>query len=411
MERHILHLDLDTFFVSVERLQNSSLYGKPVIVGGTSDRGVVASCSYEARQFGVHSAMPIRLAKQLCPQAIMVKGDYDAYSKYSQMVTEILSEKAPVIEKASIDEHYLDLTGMDRYFGCKKWASELRQKVIKETGLPISFGLSVNKTVSKIATGQAKPNGELNIDTGNEKPFLAPLSIKKIPMIGDKTFIRLRNMGVSKVGTIQQMDVELMHRVLGDNGVTIWNKCNAIDTSPVVPYSERKSMSTERTFDKDTIDMQFLKRTITGMVDQLAFDLRKDQKLTACISVKVRYSDFNTNQMQQKINYTASTTKLTERALALFEKVYNRRVLIRLVGVKFTDIISGSEQIDLFNDVATQINLNRAMDSIRLRFGSDIIKKAILAPGKDEENKPKTLKTDPFGRADRNSSAGGKVGI
>ncbi len=378
MDRNILHLDLDTFFVSVERLQNSVLNGKPVIVGGTSDRGVVASCSYEARQFGVHSAMPIKMARQLCPQAIFIRGDYDAYSRYSRMVTDILTDKAPVVEKASIDEHYLDLSGMDKYFGCLKWASELRQKVIKETGLPISFGLSVNKTVSKIATGQAKPNGQIKVDTGTEKPFLAPLSIKKIPMIGDKTFIRLRNMGVSKVGTIQQMDIELMHKVLGDNGVTIWNKCNGIDTSPVVPCSERKSISKEETFDKDTIDMQYLKKVITSMVDMLAFDLRKEQKLTACIAVKVRYSDFNTNQMQKKITYTASTTKLTEYALALFEKVYSRRVLIRLVGVKFTDIVPGSEQIDLFNDVATQINLNRAMDSIRMRFGKEIIKKAVI---------------------------------
>ena len=377
MERMILHLDMDTFFVSVERLINSELIGKPVIVGGTSDRGVVASCSYEARRFGVHSAMSSKLAKQLCPEAIFIRGDYDSYTKYSDIVTEILKERAPVVEKASIDEHYIDLTGMDRYFGSNKFASELRQKIIRETGLPISFGLSVNKTVSKVATGQAKPNGQLQIISGLEKPFLAPLSIKKIPMIGDKTYIQLRNMGISHVGTIQQMEVELFQKVLGENGVSIWRKCNGIDNTPVVPYSERKSMSKESTFDKDTINMELLKKTIVSMVDDLAFDLRKQELLTSSISVKIRYSDFNTEQVQQKISYTASTTKLTEKAMELFKKVYTRRVLLRLVGVKFSNLVHGTEQIDLFNDVITQVNLNKALDSIKLRFGSDKVMKAI----------------------------------
>ena len=237
--------------------------------------------------------------------------------------------------------------------------------------------MSINKTVSKVATGQAKPNGQLYINTGGEKLFLAPLSIKKIPMIGDKTYTQLRNMGVSYVGTVQQMDVELMQRVLGENGVSIWRKCNGIDNTPVVPYSEKKSMSKEQTFDKDTINMEQLKKTIVGMVDELAFDMRKDQLLTSCISVKIRYSDFNTEQMQQKITYTASTTKLTEKALELFKKVYSRRVLLRLVGVKFSGLVHGTEQIDLFNDVATQVSLNKALDSIRMRFGSDKVMKAI----------------------------------
>src|SRR5690554_1087033 len=221
MEKHIVHCDLDTFFVSVERLQNAELKGKPVLIGGGSDRGVVASCSYEARKYGVHSAMPMRLARQLCPQAILVKGDMDQYSKYSAMVTEIISENAPIVEKASIDEHYLDLSGMDKFFGCWKWTQELRQRIIKETGLPISFGLSINKTVSKIATGEAKPCGERKVDGGTEKSFLAPLSIRKIPMVGEKSYMLLRNMGVSKCLTLQQMDVFTLRRVMGENGVSI----------------------------------------------------------------------------------------------------------------------------------------------------------------------------------------------
>src|ERR1043165_2977562 len=160
MERQVMHMDLDSFFVSVERRINPSLEGKPVLVGGSSDRGVVASCSYEARSFGIHSAMPMRMAKQLCPQAIIVKGDHDKYSEYSDQVTEIIKERVPVFEKASIDEFYVDLTGMDKFFGCYKLASEIRSKIIRETDLPISFALSSNKTVSKIGTGEVKPNNQ-----------------------------------------------------------------------------------------------------------------------------------------------------------------------------------------------------------------------------------------------------------
>src|SRR5210317_1256504 len=181
--RSIVHMDLDTFFVSCERLLDSRLNGKPVLIGGTSDRGVVASCSYEARRFGIHSAMPMRMAKQLCPEAVILRGNSGIYSKYSTMVTDIIKENVPLYEKSSIDEFYIDLSGMDKFFGSYKLASELRNKVIKETGLPISFGLSINKTVAKIATGEAKPNNKIRISKGTEKPFLAPLSIRKIPMV------------------------------------------------------------------------------------------------------------------------------------------------------------------------------------------------------------------------------------
>lgn len=376
MERSIMHLDLDTFFVSVERLHNSSLIGKPVIIGGYADRGVVASCSYEARAFGVHSAMPGRMAKQLCPEAIWVRGDMDSYSKYSNTVTEILKESAPLVEKASIDEHYLDLSGMDQYFGCWKWAKELRGKIIKETGLPISFGLSENKTVSKIATGQAKPNGELNINYGTEKAFLAPLSSRKIPMIGEKTYKMLSNMGLNTIRTIQEMPQELMHNVLGENGSTIWKKANGIDSSLVVPYHEQKSMSAEQTFLKDTIDMVFLRKTLIGMIDSLAYDLRKDNRLTGCITIKIRYSNFDTHTEQKKVPFTSSDMYLSDVAHMLFKKLYSRRMLIRLIGVKFSNLVSGSYQINLFDDDVKDINLNLAMDSIRNRFGKEYVLRA-----------------------------------
>ncbi|MCB0402673.1 MAG: DNA polymerase IV, partial [Flavobacteriales bacterium] len=264
MNRQIVHIDLDSFFVSVERLINPKLIGKPVLVGGTGDRGVVASCSYEARGFGIHSAMLMKTARLLCPEAIVVRGDSGQYSKYSDIVTEIIGEEVPLYEKTSIDEFYIDLTGMDRFFGCYKLATELRKRVTRETNLPISFALSANKTVSKVGTGEAKPNGQKEIPFGTEKNFLAPLSIRKIPMVGEKTYHLLRGMGITWIRTLQEMPIELLKQVLGDNGTAIWKKANGIDHSQVIPYSERKSISTERTFDKDTIDVKALKGVLIG---------------------------------------------------------------------------------------------------------------------------------------------------
>ena len=386
MERTIVHMDLDSFFVSVERLMDSSLLGKPVIIGGTSDRGVVASCSYEARKFGVHSAMPSRMARQLCPHAIFIRGDMDQYSKYSRNVTDIIELEAPLFEKASIDEHYLEITGMDKYVkNSMLWAHELREKIIKETGLPISFGLSENKTVSKIATGESKPNGEKQILYGLEKSFLAPLSIRKIPGIGEKTNATLQKMGISKIETIQSMPMIAMQRVLNENGASIWRKANGIDKSPIEPYTEQKSMSKETTFDKDTTDATLLQNMLVTMTDTLAYDLRKLKKVTGCVTLKLKYSDFQTHTFQASIPYTASDHVLLQKVTELFMKNFNRRVLIRLIGVKFSNLVSGFNQINLFEDTEEKINLYSALDKIRKRFGENAIGRAVgLKEKKDD---------------------------
>jgi len=376
IKRQIVHLDLDTFFVSVERLKNSALVGKPVLVGGSSDRGVVAACSYEARAFGIHSAMPMKLARQLCPQATIIRGDHEQYSHYSDVITDIVKESVPVYEKSSIDEFYMDLTGMDTFFGCYKVATELRNKIIKNTGLPISFALSGNKTVSKVGTGEAKPNGYKEIPLGDEKIFLAPLSIRKIPMVGEKTYHLLRNMGIEKVKTVQEMPVQLMEQVLGENGTVIWKKANGIDNSPVEAYSERKSISTECTFDKDTIDVAHLKSVLISMTEKLAFQLRDEQKLTACVTIKIRYSDFNTYTIQSRIPYTAVDHVLIDRAKELFDKLYQKRMLIRLIGIRFSHLVHGSYQIGLFDTTVEQVQLYQAMDKLRKRFGKDAIQRA-----------------------------------
>ena len=334
-------------------------------------------CSYEARRFGVHSAMPIKLARNLCPHGIYIRGDMDAYSRCSDEITAIIAEKAPAFEKASIDEHYIDMTGMERFYGTFKWTHELRESIIKKTGLPISFGLSINKTVSKVATGECKPDGERQIRYGTEKSFLAPLSIRKIPMIGEKTYILLRNMGIEKVYTLQEMPLEVMQRVFGENGTMMWKKANGIDNSPVVQYSERKSISTEDTFDKDTIDVIKLKNIIAKMVEKLAFQLRSANKLTSCITVKIRYSDFNTFTHQAKIQYTSADHILIPKTKELFEKLFTKRMLIRLVGVKFSGLVGGNQQINLFDDTAEMYNLYQAMDKMRRKYGDDIVKRCI----------------------------------
>lgn len=371
-----MHMDLDTFFVSVERLLNSGLVGKPVIIGGMSDRGVVSSCSYEARKYGVHSAMPMKMARQLCSEAVVIRGDMDAYSKHSRMVTDIISESAPLYEKASIDEHYLDISGMDRFFGCMQWTRELRQRIITETGLPISCGLSVNKTVSKIGTGEAKPNGEIEIPLMQVMDFLSPLSIRKIPMIGQRTFHLLRSMGIGTIGTLGQIPMEMMESLLGKNGLVIWRKANGIDPTPVEQYSERKSIGSERTFQRDTMDVDGLRDLLTSMVEKLAFQLRKEEKLVSIVTVKIRYSNFDTHSLQKRIPYTSFDHVLMPVARELFDRLYQRRMLIRLVGVRFSGLIRGTQQLNLFEDTSEMVHLYLAVDRMRKRFGSGALQRA-----------------------------------
>jgi DNA polymerase IV len=377
LSRNIVHFDLDTFFVSVERLIRPELVGKPVIIGGTSDRGVVASCSYEARKFGVHSAMPMKMARALCGDAILVRGDMEIYSKYSHTVTDIIAEKAPVYEKASIDEHYLDVTGMDRFFGLQKWSHELRETIINNTGLPISFGLSVNKTVSKIATGEAKPNGERYVEHDAVQPFLSPLSIRKIPGIGEKTYRLLRSMGVVTIDTLSHIPIDMMERVMGKNGLVIWEKANGIDRTPVYPYHEAKSVSTETTFEQDSIDIIRMKEILVKMVEKITFELRDKQKLTACVTVKIRYSNFDTHTLQKQIPYTAFDHQLIPVVKELFDRLYQRRMLIRLIGVRFSSLISGNPQLNMFDDNVEMVNLYQALDRIRRKYGQKSVRRGV----------------------------------
>lgn len=376
MDRNIIHLDLDAFFVAVECKKDARLKGRPLIVGGKSRRGVVAACSYEARAFGIHSAMPMYLAMQLCPEATIISGDMEAYSQMSHEVTEIIADKAPLFEKASIDEFYIDASGMDKFFGAFTWAVELRKKIIKESGLPISLGMSINKLVSKVATGEFKPNAEKHIEAGDEQHFLSPLSVDKLPMVGKQTSTFLYDMGVRTVGTLREMPLKFLVSAFGKNGISLWNKAHGMDDSPVVSYSEQKSISTESTFEEDTIDVKRLKSILIAMVEKVAFQLREQKKLTSCITVKIRYANFDTETKQIHIPYTSSDHIILKVVQELFDKLYNRRMLIRLVGVRLSNLVYGNHQISLFDDTEEAINLYEEMDYIKHKFGVEKLVRA-----------------------------------
>lgn len=390
-QRTIAHFDLDCFFVSVECQRDSRLSGQPLLVGGSSDRAVVAACSYEARRYGIHSAMPMKTALRLCPHAIVRSGDMELYSTKSREITEIIAGKAPLYEKSSIDEFYLDLSGMDKFFGSLKWTTALRKAIMKESGLPISFGLASNKLVSKVATDEAKPNGQLEILFGNEKSFLAPLAVEKIPMVGRETGAQLRRRGVETVKTLSEVPISLLEAWMGKTGIALWKKANGIDESPVVPFYEQKSISTESTFPADTIDMEFLHAELVRMTEKIAFELRQQNKLTGCITLKLRYSDFETVTKQMSIPYCCADHVLLEKVKELFKKLYDRRLLVRLIGVRFSHLVQGNYQISLFDDKQEMIALYQAIDQIKNRFGWEYLMKGtnVVPPDRKNRQAPK----------------------
>ena len=371
----IAHFDLDSFFVSVEILNNLSLKGKPVIVGG-AERGVVAACSYEARKFGVHSAMPSSQAKRLCPQAIFVKGNYAEYSRYSRWVTEIIASRAPLFEKASVDEFYLDLTGMDKYFDALQWTIDLRQQIINDTGLPISFGLANNKMVAKMATNEAKPNGFLQVPFGKEKEFLAPLDVNKIPGVGEQTEQVLKHMGINIIADIHKNTPDELEKKLGKWGIDLWNKAQGIHSSKVVPYHEAKSISTENTFDENVLDMKFLMSEVVRMTERIAYELRQEGKVAGCIAVKIRYPDFQTTSRQTTIPYTAAEDEMIPVVNDLFHKLYKKGTPVRLLGVRLSELTNNAVQTNLFSDKEKKTDLYKAIDDVKNRFGKSSVLRA-----------------------------------
>jgi len=374
--RIIAHFDLDAFFVSVECLLNPSLKGIPLLVGGHSERGVVAACSYEARKYGIHSAMPMKRAMQLCPHATVVGNARGEYTKYSRIVTEIIASKAPLFEKASIDEFYLDLTGMNRFFDPYQWTIDLREEIIAETKLPISFALASNKMVAKIATNEAKPNGYLHVPAGSEREYLAPLAVNKIPGVGENMYKGLLEMGIRTIRDLSLVPaVELEHR-FGKYGLDLYNKSRGVHEGEVVPYYEAKSISTENTFEENKTDMDFLMAELVRMTERVAYELRQDNKTAGCIAVKIRYPDFETTSRQTTIPYTFYDDELIAKAKELFHKLYRVGQPIRLLGVRLSELTGEAMQTNLFQDTGKKIQLYKAIDDVKNRWGKYSIVKA-----------------------------------
>jgi DNA polymerase IV len=375
-QRIIAHFDLDAFFVSVECINDPSLKGKPLIVGGSQERGVVAACSYEARAYGIQSAMPMHRAMKLCPHATVVKGTRGEYSRYSRWVTEIIANKAPLFEKASIDEFYLDLTGMDKYFDPFKWTIDLREEIMSTTGLPISFGLASNKLVAKIATNEAKPNSYLQVPPGMERAFLAPLKVNKIPGVGDHMYHSLRTIGIETIDDLSAQSADFLENQFGKYGRELWNKAHGIHTSEVHEYHEAKSVSTENTFHENLKDVNELLTELVHQTEKVAYELRQDNKMAGCIAVKIRYADFETTSRQTTIPYTFYDDELILQARELFHKLWRKGEPVRLLGVRLSELTSEAVQTNLFADVEKKAGLYKAIDEVKNRFGRGSISKA-----------------------------------
>ena len=372
----IAHFDLDSFFVSVEILKDPSLKGKPVIVGGHNEKGIVTTCTYEARKFGVHSAMPMKTAMRLCPQAIVVSGTYSEYSRYSKWVTQIIASRAPLFEKASVDEFYIDLQGMDKFFDPLKWTIDLRELIMNETGLPISFGIAKNKMVAKMATNEAKPNGFLQVPLGKEKEFLAPLEVNKIPGVGEQSNKILQYHGIKLIGDIQQATPENLEKLLGKWGYELWNKAQGNHTSTIEEYREPKSISTENTFEENVMDVEFLMSEIVRMTEKICFELRREEKVTGCVTIKLRYPDFETTSRQASIPYTSADDEIIPVAKALFHKLYKKGKPIRLLGVRLSDFNNDALQANLFHDTKRKNVLYKTVDEVKNRFGKSSVVRA-----------------------------------
>ncbi len=372
----IAHFDLDSFFVSVEILKDPSLKGKPVIVGGQNEKGIVTTCTYEARKFGVHSAMPMKTAMRLCPQAIVVSGTYSEYSRYSKWVTDIIASKAPLFEKASVDEFYIDLHGMDKFFDPLKWTISLRKLIINETGLPISFGIAKNKMVAKMATNEAKPNGFLQVPLGKEKEFLAPLEVNKIPGVGEQANKILNYHGIKFIRDIHETTPENIEKLLGKWGYELWNKAQGNHTSVITEYREAKSISKENTFHENVLDIEILMAEIVRMVEKVCFELRKEEKVAGCVTIKLRYPDFETTSRQTSIPYTSADDEIIPAAKALFHKLYKKGKPVRLLGVRLSNFSDDSVQANLFHDTERKNSLYKSLDDVKNRFGKNSVNRA-----------------------------------
>ncbi len=370
--RIIFHLDLDAFFVSVERIFNPALAGKPVIVGGDPQgRGVVAACSYEARAFGLHSAMPIRIAFKLCPNGIYLHGHYDEYVNYSKAVKNILEKYAPIIQQASIDEFYMDFTGCQAMYGpFYNFALSIQSEIENKLSLPCSIGIGTNKTIAKIASDFKKPKGVTFVEPGDEKDFLSILPVERIPGVGKKTLQYLNNRGIYTVGEIANLPQDFFAAAFGKFGIDLWKKANGMGTEYLTLDHEQKSISKETTFGNDVNSKNLIENIIFEIAGKVCQTLRDNNFHASTVTVKIRHSDFKTYTRSRTIKHTSDDKIIFETALDLFRKSYTRRVSLRLIGIKLTGFSLSSYQENLFDRTeAARKRLIEAVNSIRNKYG------------------------------------------
>ncbi len=382
----IFHLDLDTFFVSVERILDPSLNGKPVIVGANPEfgRGVVAACSYEARAYGLHSAMPIKQAYRLCPNGVYLHGSHGEYSQYSKAVKHILEKYAPLIEQASVDEFYMDFSGTKNIYGSMfMLALKLQKEILDKLLLPCSIGIGSNKTVAKICSDYAKPRGVTYVIPGMEKEFLAPLPVETIPGVGKVTLKDLHLKGIYKIGELANMSEDYLIAAFGKYGTALWKKANGGGSEYLNPPTDRKSISKERTYGKDENNRSEIEKVLFKLTGQVCQLLRDKNWQTATVSIKLRYSDFVTLTRAKTIKPTDDDQTVFDTAVKLLHKADTRRVSIRLIGVHLTKFNEFYEQEEIFQDEEIiRKKMFGAITKIRDKFGYSSIQFGEIATKK-----------------------------
>lgn len=375
--RTIFHIDLDAFFVTVEQVLNPSLRNKPVIVGGRpGGRGVVASASYECRKFGVHAAMPLARAQRLCPQAIFLTGNYRKYGEFSDRFMSILSDYSPCMEPGGLDEAYLDVTGCENFGSWRNLALAIKERIRNETGLVASVGIAPCKVVAKVASDLSKPDGLIEVLPGQEKTFLAPLAVRKLPGVGEKTAKVLKSAGIDTIGQLAEMPLELFRGRYGEGMLWLREHARGIDNSPVETRGEAKSISRETTFEKDTMDTGFLKATLRYFAEKLGADLRESNKKARTVTLKLRYADFETvNRSSTSREAMNLDDAVFHSGVTLLEKTLGKKFKpVRLIGLEVSNLVAGETQLGLFDTDSKRLEkVDRAIDYLRDKYGFDAI--------------------------------------
>lgn len=374
MPRRIMHIDLDAFFVSVEQVLNPDLKGKPVVVGGKPDRrGVVAAASYEARAYGVHSAMPLLTASRLCPQAVFIEGNYQRYREASQKFMAILADFSPYLEPLGIDEAYLDATGFESLHGSiNNMAQKIKRRVKDELGICASIGIASSKVVAKIASDASKPDGLLEVSPGDEHSFLAPMAVNKLPGIGRKSEQILKNLGISTIGQLAALPAGVLKSHIGAYGSLIHDHASGIDDRRVEPPAAAKSISRETTFARDTRDAEMVQATLRYLSERVGSELRQKVMLARCVALKLRYADFTTNTRQQTLPQPADTDQaiFTTGLKLLKNELQRGKQAVRLIGIGVSNLVEVGKQADMLDSNAQRLEqLNAAIDRIRKKYG------------------------------------------